>query len=61
MQVTVCEICRKQGGNPARIDKWVKISFSEGKLANFFERTNRKIELCEECFDRITNPPISHK
>jgi hypothetical protein len=43
---------------PARIDRWVEIKFAEGKLANFLKVPNRRIELCTECFDKLTNIPI---
>lgn len=52
MTITVCDICKTQG-DEARICRWIEIRFSYGTLARFFDKTNNRKELCEDCFNKL--------
>lgn len=58
MEITVCGMCHKLE-DPTKLFKWVEIRWGEGKLAQFFDVTNRRIVICHECFEKIRKIELS--
>jgi len=52
MEITICGMCHKQE-DPTKLFRWVEIRWAEGILARFFEIPDKKIVICNDCFEKI--------
>ena len=53
MEITICDLCRKQPSEDT-LNHWVEIAYSkEGMLAKFGSRVRK--EICGECFSKLND------
>ena len=52
MTKTKCNKCGKEG-NERVINRWVWVRFSEGIVADYYNKLDHKLDLCMDCFDEL--------
>lgn len=57
MQITQCDLC-KSIGTPEKINRWIEFRWSEGMWADFWEAPNKKIVVCQLCFEQLSTAKL---